>query len=102
MWLPEIYTSVSKHKFFKGVGHCLSTSRKIDELQGIGHGRILAPLMYKVNVNGLLNVLSNHFYAILINGLRVSSHSVTDDISFHIHCTHSFSRSSGIFATFMV
>ena len=34
--------------------------------------------MYKVYVNGLLNVLSNHCYAILINGLRVPSPSFAD------------------------
>ena len=32
-------------------------------------------------VNGLLTVLSNHCYAILINGLRVPSPSFADDIS---------------------
>ena len=38
--------------------------------------------MYKVYVNGLLlAVLSNHCYAILINGLRVPSPSFADDIS---------------------
>ena len=38
--------------------------------------------MYKVYVNGLLTVLSNHCYAILINGLCVPSPSFADDISF--------------------
>ena len=37
--------------------------------------------MYKVYVNGLLNVLSNHCYAIFINGLRIPSPSFADDIS---------------------
>ena len=37
--------------------------------------------MYKVYVNGLLTVLSNHCYAILINGLLVPSPSFADDIS---------------------
>ena len=37
--------------------------------------------MYKVYVNGLLTVLSNHCYAILINGLRVPSLSFPDDMS---------------------
>ena len=44
-----------------------SLSRKIDVSQDTGQGRILAPFMYKVYVNELLNVLSNHCYAILIN-----------------------------------
>ena len=37
--------------------------------------------MYKVYVNGLLTVLSNHCYAILINGLRVPFPSFADDTS---------------------
>ena len=70
---------MSKHKafvFYEG-----SLSRKVDELQGTGHGHILVPFMYKVYVNGLLNVPSNHCYAIFINGLRVPSPSFADDIS---------------------
>ena len=57
------------------------TVRKIDVSQGTGQGRILAPFMYKVYVNGLLTVLSNHCYAILTNGLRVPSPSFADEIS---------------------
>ena len=37
--------------------------------------------MYKVYLNGLLNVLSNYCYAIFINGLNLSSLSFADDIS---------------------
>ena len=37
--------------------------------------------MYKVYVNELLTVLSNHCYAILISGLRVPSPPFADDIS---------------------
>ena len=68
---------MSKHKFFyEG-----SLSMKINLSRGTGQGRILAPFMYKVYVNGLLNVLSNHCYAIFINGLRIPSPSFADDIS---------------------
>ena len=49
--------------------------------QGTGQGRILAPFMYKVYVNGLLCVLTNHCYAIFINGLRIPSPSFADDIT---------------------
>ena len=58
-----------------------SPSRKIDVLQGAGQGRILAPFMYKVYVNGLLCVLTNRCYAIFINGLRIPSPSFADDIT---------------------
>ena len=37
--------------------------------------------MYKVYVNGLLNVLPKHCYAIFINVLRIPSPSFDDDIS---------------------
>ena len=36
--------------------------------------------MYKVHINGLLNVLSNHCYAIFINGLSLSSPLFDNDI----------------------
>ena len=68
---------MSKHAFFlQG-----SLSRKINLSQGTGQWRILAPFMYKVYVNGLLNVLSDHCYAIFINGLRIPSPLFADDIS---------------------
>ena len=78
MWLSlrDLYTNVKAQVFYGG-----SLSRKIDVSQGPGQGRILAPFMYKMYVNGLLAVLSNHCYAILINGLRVPSPSFADDVS---------------------
>ena len=78
MWLAmrDLYTNVKAQVFYEG-----SLSRKIGISQGTGKGRILAPFMYKVYVNGLLNVLSNHCYAIFINGLRIPSPSFADDIS---------------------
>ena len=78
MWLAlrDLYTNVKAQVFYEG-----SLSWKINLSQGTGQGRILAPFMYKVYVNGLLNVLSNHCYAIFINGLRIPSPSFADDIS---------------------
>ena len=57
--------------------------------------------MYKVYVNGLLTVLSNHCYAILINGLRVPSPSFADDISL-LTLYPSFLKTFIILATAMV
>ena len=70
MWLAirDLYTSVKAQVFYEG-----SLSGKVDVSQGTGQGRILAPFMYKVYVNGSLTVLFNHCYAILISGLRVPS-----------------------------
>ena len=56
-------------------------SRRINVSQGTGQGRIIAPFMYKVYVNGLLCVLTNHCYAIFINGIRIPSPSFADDIT---------------------
>ena len=39
-----------------------SLPRKFDILQGTGQGRIPAPFMYKVYINGLLNELTQHFH----------------------------------------
>ena len=76
-----IHKCQSTSFFYEG-----SLSRKINLSQGTGQGGILAPFMYKVYVNGLLNVLSNHCYAIFINGLRIPSPSFADDISlFTLH-----------------
>ena len=71
MWLAfrDLYTNVK------------ALSRKINLSQGTGQGRILAPFVYKVYVNGLLNVLSNHCYVIFINGLCIPSPSFADDTS---------------------
>ena len=78
MWLAirHFHTNVKAQVFYEG-----SLSGKVDVSQGTGQGRILAPFMYKVYVNGLLTVLSNHCYAILINGSRVPSPSFAGDIS---------------------
>ena len=53
--------------------------------QGTGQGRTLAPFMYKVYVNGFLCVLSNHCYAIFINGLRIPSPSFADITLLGLH-----------------
>ena len=57
-------------------------SSSLSRISGISlQGRILAPFMYKVYINGLLNVLSNHCHAIFLNGLSLSSPSFADDNS---------------------
>ena len=78
MWkvMKDLYTNVKAQVLYAG-----SLSRKIDVSHGKGQGRILAPFMYKVYVNGLLCVLTNHCYVIFINGLRIPSPSYADDIT---------------------
>ena len=78
MWLAikDLYTNVKARVLCSG-----SLSRMFGISQGTGQERILAPLMYKVYINSLLNVLSNHCYAIFISGLSLSCPSFADDIS---------------------
>ena len=78
MWLTikDLYTDVKAQVLYSG-----SLSRQFKVSQGTGQGRILAPFMYRVYINTLLNTLTIHAYAIFINGLRVSSSSFTADIS---------------------
>ena len=78
MWkvMKDLYTNVKAQVLYAGF-----LSRKINVSQGTEQGRILAPFMYKVYVNGLLCVLTNHCYAIFINGLRIPSPSFADDIT---------------------
>ena len=78
MWkvIKDLYTNVKAQVLYAG-----TLSGKIDVSQGTDQGRILAAFMYKVYVNGLLGVLTNHCYAIFINGLRIPSPSFADDIT---------------------
>ena len=78
MWLVarDLYTNFKAQVFYEG-----PLFRKIDVSQGTGQGGILALFMHNMSFIGLLNVLSNHCYAILINGSCASSPSLTDDIS---------------------
>ena len=64
MWLAikDLYTEVRGQVLYSS-----TLSRKFDISQGTGQGRILAPFMYKVYINSLLNELTNHCYAIPIN-----------------------------------
>ena len=65
MWLAikDLYTEVRGQVFYSS-----TLSRKFDISQGTGQGRILAPFMYKVYINSLLNELTNHCYAISKGG----------------------------------
>ena len=56
-----------------------SLSRRIDMSQG--QDRILVPFIYKVYVNGLLCVATNHCCGIFINEVRIPSPSFADDIT---------------------
>ena len=56
MWkvMKDLYTNVKAQVLYAG-----SLSGKINVSQGTGQGRIIAPFMYKVYVNGLC-VLTTH------------------------------------------
>ena len=78
MWLAikDSYTNVKARVLYSGsLSRCLTFHRAESK------GEFLAPFMYKVYINGLFNVLSNHCYAISISSLSLSSPSFADDIS---------------------
>ena len=52
--LKDLYTDIRIHLLYGG-----SYSRTFKLLQGSGQGRILAPFIYKVYINGLLKELLN-------------------------------------------
>ena len=72
----DLYTDIKARVLFAG-----SLSREFNISQGTGHGRLLAPFMYKVYINGLLKTLSEHCFAISINSLSLSSPSFADDVT---------------------
>ena len=78
MWLVirNLYTGVKAQVLYSG-----SLSRKFDILQGTGQGRIPAPFMYKVYINGLLNELTQHSCALSLYSISLTSPSFADDIS---------------------
>ena len=78
MWLVirNLYTGVKAQVLYSG-----SLSRKFDILQGSGQGRIPAPFMYKVYINGLLNELTQHSCALSLYSISLTSPSFADDIS---------------------
>ena len=75
--IKDLYTGVRAQVLCSG-----SLSKTFDISQGTGQGRILAPFMYKVYINGLLRTLTQqHSCALSINSLRLTSSSFSDDIS---------------------
>ena len=74
--IKDLYTSIKAKVLYAG-----ALSREIDISQGTGQGRILALFIYKVYINSLLKVLTDHCYAISINRLSLPSPSFADDIS---------------------
>ena len=77
-WLAikDFYTDVKAQVLYSG-----SLSRSFDVSQGTGQGRILAPSMYKVYINSLLHVLTDHCYSMCINSSKPASPSFSDNIS---------------------
>ena len=68
MWLAikDLYTGVRAQMLYSS-----SLSKTFDISQGTGQGKILAPFMYKVYINGLLRTLTQHSCALSINSLKV-------------------------------
>ena len=80
MWLvyviKDLYTDVKARVLFSG-----TLSRIFDISQRTGQGRILAPSMYKIYINSLIEELSSHSYAVFINSIKLTSPTFAADIS---------------------
>ena len=78
MWLviANLYSGVRAQVLYSG-----SLSKKFDILQGTGQGRIPAPFMYKVYINGLLDELTQLSSALSLYIISLTSASFADDIS---------------------
>ena len=49
--------------------------------QGSGQGRILAPFMYKVYINRLIETVCNSKYSLVIDNLRTGRPTFADDMT---------------------
>ena len=76
MAIKDLCTDVKARVLYSG-----SLSRSFDVSQGTGKGRILAPFVYKVYINSLLHVLTDHCYSICINSSKLASPSFADNVS---------------------
>ena len=78
MWstIKDLYTDVKARVLYSG-----SLSRSFDTSQGTGQGITLGSFMYKVYINSLLRVLTDHCYLICINNSTLASTFSADDIS---------------------
>ena len=79
MWLAlkDLYTDIKARVLFSGF-----LSGEFNISQGTGQGRLLAPFMDKVYINGLPKTLSEHCFAISINScLSLPSPSFADDVT---------------------
>ena len=78
MWLAikDLYTDVKARVLFSG-----TLSRIFDISQETGQGRILAPFMYKIYINSLLEELFSHSYAVFIYSIKLTSPPFADHIS---------------------
>ena len=76
MAIKDLYTDMKARVLYS-----CSLSRSSDVSQGTGQCRILVPFMYKVYINSLLHVLTDHCYSICINSSKLASPSFADDMS---------------------
>ena len=78
MWpaIKNLYTDVKARVLFSG-----TLSGILDISQGTGQRRILAPFMYKIYINSLIEELSSHSYTVFINSIKLTFPTFADDIS---------------------
>ena len=96
--IKALYTDVESFVHFNGV-----LTQVFPLHQGSGQGRILAPFMYKVYINRLIERVCNSKYSLVIDNLRTGSPTFADDLtllsllpSFLRHLMHQVTQYSKI------
>ena len=71
-----LYTDVESFVYFNGV-----STQAFPLYQGSGQGRILAPLMYNLYINRLIETVCNSKCALVIDKRRTGSSTFADDMT---------------------
>ena len=74
--IKALYTDVESFVYFIGV-----STQAFPLYQGPGQGRILAPFMYKVYINRLIERICNSKYSLVIDNLSTGSPTFADDMT---------------------
>ena len=74
--IKALYTDVESFVYFNG-----ASAQAFPVYQGSGQGRILAPFMYKVYINRLIETVCNSKCSLVIDKLRIGSPTFADDMT---------------------
>ena len=74
--IKALCTDIKSFVYFNGI-----STQAFPLYQGSGQGRILAPFMYKVYINRLIETVCNSKCALVIDKLRIGSPTFADDMT---------------------